>query len=298
MPPSANVLTRKLRHGGVARSPLAETDLLGETFARGVEDRMRLLVKTLIGTAVAAARVSKLADATSTITGPAILGLVDVEDADTPGLIALESDLAYHLIDLTLGGDPSLAPEAACPALHRHRHGARPPAPRRDPRRLRPCDRREPRAAADQGPDHPRPAPEPLAAPPRARLHRRARPRHGPYPRRGRAERALPPDPAALCARRDPRLDPGPQPPGGEGPAERPVEDADAPCRGQRHGAGRRRPPSPVAEPRRAPVAPGRADPRDPAPGRRGDPSWRSPSPAAAPRCSPRAGSAPTRTTR
>jgi len=112
MPGSASVLSQKLRHGGVARSPLAETDLLGETFARGVEDRMRLLVKTLIGTAVAAARVSKLADATSTITGPAILGLVDVEDADTPGLIALESDLAYHLIDLTLGGDPSLAPEA------------------------------------------------------------------------------------------------------------------------------------------------------------------------------------------
>ena len=55
-------------------------------------------------------------------------------------------------------------------------------------------------------------------------------------------QRALPPDPPPLGARRDPRLDPGPQPPGGEGPAERPVEDADAPCRGQRHGAGRRRP--------------------------------------------------------
>ena len=40
-----------------------------------------------------------------------MLGLVDVEDADTPGLIALESDLAYHLIDLTLGGDPVQSPE-------------------------------------------------------------------------------------------------------------------------------------------------------------------------------------------
>jgi flagellar motor switch protein FliM len=108
----ANVLTRKLRHGGVARSPLADTDLLGETFARGVEDRVRLLVKTVVGSTVAAARVSKLADATSPISGPAILGLVDVEDADTPGLVAIESDLAYHLIDLTLGGDPGQAPEA------------------------------------------------------------------------------------------------------------------------------------------------------------------------------------------
>jgi flagellar motor switch protein FliM len=111
MSPSANVLSRKLRHGGVARSPLAETDLLGETFARGVEDRLRVLVKTLIGTAIGAARVAKLADAMRAVSGPAILGLVDVEDADTPGLLALETDLAYHLIDLTLGGDPGQAPE-------------------------------------------------------------------------------------------------------------------------------------------------------------------------------------------
>ena len=54
MPPSANVLSQKLRHGGVARSPLADTELLGETFARGVEDRVRLLVKTMIGTTVGA----------------------------------------------------------------------------------------------------------------------------------------------------------------------------------------------------------------------------------------------------
>jgi flagellar motor switch protein FliM len=112
MSPPASVLSQKLRHGGVARSPLAETEILGETFARGVEDRLRLIVKTMIGTSVAAARVTKLADATAAIAaGPAMLGLVDVEDADTPGLIAAESDLAYHLIDLTLGGDPVQAPE-------------------------------------------------------------------------------------------------------------------------------------------------------------------------------------------
>ena len=110
MSPSGNVLSQKLRHGGLARSPLADTELLGETFARGVEDRIRLMVKTVIGTTVGAVRVAKLADATGAITGPAVLGLVDVEDADTPGLIALEPDLAWHLVDLTLGGDPVQAP--------------------------------------------------------------------------------------------------------------------------------------------------------------------------------------------
>lgn len=106
-----NVLLRKLRHGGVARSPLADTEILGETFARGVEDRVRSIVKTMIGTEVAQTRVTKLSEATRPIAGPSILGLVDVEDADTPGLIAVESDLANHLIDLTLGGDAGFAPE-------------------------------------------------------------------------------------------------------------------------------------------------------------------------------------------
>lgn len=111
MPGSASVLSQKLRHGGVARSPLADTDLLGETFARGVEDRLRPMVKTMIGTNAGPARVTRLADATAALTGPAMLALVEVEDADTPGLIALGSDLAYHLVDLTLGGDPVQAPE-------------------------------------------------------------------------------------------------------------------------------------------------------------------------------------------
>jgi flagellar motor switch protein FliM len=108
---TTNVLSRKLRHGGVARSPLADTDILGETFARGVEDRMRVLVKTVVGSTVSAPRVSKLSDATAEINGPSMLALVEVEDGDTPGLIAVESDLAYHMIDLTLGGDPVQAPE-------------------------------------------------------------------------------------------------------------------------------------------------------------------------------------------
>ncbi len=213
--PSANVLSQKLRHGGVARSPLADTELLGETFARGVEDRVRLLVKTMIGTSVGAARVAKLADAIARITGPSMLGLVDVEDADTPGLIALESDLAYHLIDLTLGGDPVLAPEpvarpftaidmALCRlhldailAAFAHAIGANLGRPLTKGLAIR--DLRQNLAAAS----------------PRARLYRRAGARHGPDPRRGRAPRPLPADPAALGARRDPRLGPGEERPGG-----------------------------------------------------------------------------------
>jgi flagellar motor switch protein FliM len=105
------VLTRKLRRGGIARSPLADTELIWDSLERGLEDRLRPMLKTMISASVGSIRVSKLADATAPISTPALLGLVEVEDADTPALIAAHSHLAYHLIDLSLGGDPSAAPE-------------------------------------------------------------------------------------------------------------------------------------------------------------------------------------------
>ncbi|MBA3324538.1 MAG: FliM/FliN family flagellar motor switch protein [Rhodobacteraceae bacterium] len=108
--PAANVLSKKLRQGGVARSPLPDGDVIGETFARGVEDRLRPLVKTALAAEVAVPRVTRLSEATKGVAAPALLAVVDIEDADTPGLIAADADLAYHLIDLTLGGDPMRAP--------------------------------------------------------------------------------------------------------------------------------------------------------------------------------------------
>jgi flagellar motor switch protein FliM len=110
---AAAVLSKKLRQGGVARSPLPDTDLIGETFARGVEDRLRPLVKTMLAAEVAPPQVTRLSDARREMSSPAQVALVDIEDAETPALMYLDSDLAYHLIDLTLGGDPSTAPAAA-----------------------------------------------------------------------------------------------------------------------------------------------------------------------------------------
>lgn len=105
-----NVLTRKLRRGGVARSPLPDTEMIGETFARLVEHRLRPLVKTMIGAMVTECRVMKLSEALQSVSVPAMLGVVEVEDADSQGLLNVDTDLAYHLIDLMLGGDPAAAP--------------------------------------------------------------------------------------------------------------------------------------------------------------------------------------------
>lgn len=104
------VLGRKLTRGGVGRSPLPDTDVIGETFARAVEDKLRPVVKSSISAMMLESRVAKLGEVVQDISVPAMLGLVDVEDADTQGLLCIDTDLAYHLIDLTLGGDPSVAP--------------------------------------------------------------------------------------------------------------------------------------------------------------------------------------------
>lgn len=104
------VLLRKLRSGGVARSPLPETELIGETFARFIEDALRPLVKATISAMLVESRVLKLSEAIATISVPAMLGLIEVEDAETSGLMSIDTDLAYNLVDLTLGGDPSEAP--------------------------------------------------------------------------------------------------------------------------------------------------------------------------------------------
>lgn len=104
---AANVLTRKLSGGGVARSPLPDTEAIGECFARLIENRLRPLVKTMIGAMVLECRVVKLSEALQSVSVPAMLGVIAVEDADTDGLISIDTDLSYHLIDLMLGGDPA-----------------------------------------------------------------------------------------------------------------------------------------------------------------------------------------------
>lgn len=110
MSTAENLLKRKLQQGGVARSPLPETDFIGETFARQLEEGFRPLVKTMVSAMVLECKIIKLADALQDISVPTMLGLLEVEDTKAQGLLAIDTDLAYHLIDLMLGGDHASAP--------------------------------------------------------------------------------------------------------------------------------------------------------------------------------------------
>lgn len=104
-----NLLRRKLKHGGVARAPLPDVDFIGETFARQVEEGLRPLIKASISAMVLECKIVKLSDETQNMPVPTALGLFEVDEAKTQGLLNIDTDLAYHLIDLMVGGDPSVS---------------------------------------------------------------------------------------------------------------------------------------------------------------------------------------------
>lgn len=110
MSESGSLLARKLRSRGVAPSPLPDIELIGDEFARRVEDKLRPLVKTILGAIVLECTVEKLSEAVARVSVPAMLGVLELEGVEPLGLISIDTDLAYHCVDLMLGGDPAVAP--------------------------------------------------------------------------------------------------------------------------------------------------------------------------------------------
>lgn len=105
-----NVLRQKLSRRGAARSPLPETEFIGQTFAREIEKALRPLVKAIISAVVLECKVVKDIEVVEEISVPTMLGLVEFDNAKLQGLLNIDTDFAYHLIDLMLGGDPAVAP--------------------------------------------------------------------------------------------------------------------------------------------------------------------------------------------
>lgn len=107
---SSGVLARKLKQRGIARSPLPDSEFVGQAFARQFEKALRPLVKAPVGAMVIDGRTVKVAEALQGVPVPAMLCLVGLEGTKGQGLLMFDSDLAYHLVDLMLGGDASVAP--------------------------------------------------------------------------------------------------------------------------------------------------------------------------------------------
>ena len=214
MSPSANVLSRKLRHGGLARSPLADTELLGETFARGVEDRMRRWSRRS-----SAPRSAPPASPSSPTPPP------DHRPGDArPRRRRGRRHAGAHRGRVRPRLPPGRPHPRRRPGAGAGAGGARPSPP--STWRSAGCTstRSSPPSRHAIGANLGRPLTKGLTI--RDLRQNLSQLRLAPdyidvmvfgmelTPRRGRPARALHADPAALGARRDPRLDPGPQRPG------------------------------------------------------------------------------------
>lgn len=113
MTADTGVMQRKLGTSRVGRSPLPDLDLIGENFGRLLEDRLRPILKTTIGALILDCEVTKLANVLERVPVPSMLGLIEADSTDRMALINVGADLVYHIVDMRMGGDASLAPPTA-----------------------------------------------------------------------------------------------------------------------------------------------------------------------------------------
>ncbi len=107
---SDSVLAKKLENRSVGRSPLPDLDLVGENFGRILEENLRPLLKTIVGALIMDCTITKLADVVDSIPVPAMLGVIESDASDRMALVNMSADLVYHIVDMRMGGDPTVSP--------------------------------------------------------------------------------------------------------------------------------------------------------------------------------------------
>lgn len=105
-----SVKGRKTRRVTTSRSPLPDTEMVAHMLARGLENALRSLVATSVSAIVLEARVAKVAEGIEGIQIPSVIAVTGISSTESRGLVVLDSDLAYNMIDLMLGGDAAVAP--------------------------------------------------------------------------------------------------------------------------------------------------------------------------------------------
>ena len=105
-----NVLSRKVSANGVGRSPISNTDHLGEVFLRQLETSLMPILKVSVAGMVLETEVTRYSSVAEGIPVPALLGVLHFEGAETSLLVNMSADLVFHVVDLLMGGDPETCP--------------------------------------------------------------------------------------------------------------------------------------------------------------------------------------------
>lgn len=104
------VLSRKLSAQGVGRSPISNTEKLGDSVLRLIEKGVSGILKTSVSGMVLDNEVTRLSTVAEGIPVPALLGIFRFKGAETSILINMSADLVFHVVDLMVGGDPETCP--------------------------------------------------------------------------------------------------------------------------------------------------------------------------------------------
>jgi flagellar motor switch protein FliM len=105
-----NILARKISGARVGRAPIPRVEEIGENFAKIVDEKVRPLLRTIVGAIVIDCEVRKLSRVLEDIAVPAMIGVIDVKGSKNSALINVSTDLIFHIVDLRMGGDPAQAP--------------------------------------------------------------------------------------------------------------------------------------------------------------------------------------------
>jgi flagellar motor switch protein FliM len=105
-----NVLARKISGARVGRAPIPHIEEIGEHFAMILDEKVRPMLRTIVGAIVIDCEVRKLSRVLEDIAVPAMIAVLDVKGSKNQALINVSTDLIFHIVDLRMGGDPAQAP--------------------------------------------------------------------------------------------------------------------------------------------------------------------------------------------
>lgn len=105
-----SVLSKKMNGNKVGRSPISDTERLGDQFIRALERHLFPILGTSTSGMILDVETTRMSSVTEGIPVPALLGLLEFPGAKTNALINISADLVYHMLDLCMGGDPEVCP--------------------------------------------------------------------------------------------------------------------------------------------------------------------------------------------
>lgn len=105
-----NVIARKVSSAPVSRPPIPRVEVIGEDFAKLLDERLRRILKAITSSIILSCEVKKLPRVLEAIPVPAMLGVIAVKNSLASALVNISNDLLYHIVDLRMGGDSEQSP--------------------------------------------------------------------------------------------------------------------------------------------------------------------------------------------